>query len=122
MPTKETHELQKGLLAEFLSEQPEPVPMGVVWPGLETVNLETEDDHSKYSDISLNPPELTLTFTIRSKRNRKTFKKYLMSWGLSRDTAELACVLVACHKGGLSYNDFFNYIFKDFPGAVIKTR
>lgn len=122
MPTKETHELQKELLAEYLSEQPEPVPMGVVWPGLETVNLETVDDTSEQNDILLNPPELTLTFTIRSKRNRKTFKKYLMSLGLPRDTAELACVLVACHKGSLSYNEFFNYIFKDFPGALIKTR
>ncbi len=122
MPTKETHELQKELLAEFLSEQPEPVPMGVVWPGLETVTLETEDDHSKCSDIFLNPPELTLTFTLKCKSRKKTFKKYLMSIGLPRDTAELACILVACHKGGLSYNEFFNYILKDFPGAVIKTR
>lgn len=122
MPTKETHELQKELLAEYLSEQPEPVPMGVVWSGLETVNLETVDDASEQNDILLNPPTLTLTFTLKCKSRKKTFKKYLMSIGLPRDTAELACVLVACHRGSLSYNEFFNYIFKDFPGAVIKTR
>lgn len=56
------------------------------------------------------------------KHRKKTFKKFLMSLGLSRDTAELACVLVACHRGSLSYNEFFNYIFKDFPWAVIKTK
>ena len=122
MPTKETHELQKELLAEYLSEQPEPVPMGVIWPGLETVNLETVDDTSEQNDILLSPPTLTLTFTLTCKSRKKTFKKYLMSLGLSRDTAELACVLVACHRGSLSYNEFFNYIFKDLPGVVIKTR
>lgn len=122
MPTKETHELQKELLAEYLSEQPEPVPMGVVWPGLETVNLETVDDTSEQNDILLNPPTFTMTFTFKCKSRKKTFKKYLMSIGLPRDTAELACTLVACHRGSLSYNEFFNYIFKDFPGAVIKTR
>lgn len=122
MPTKETHELQNGLLAEFLSEQPEPVPMGVVWSGLETVDLETSDDTSKQNDILLNPPTLTLAFTLKCKSRKKTFKKYLMSIGFSRDMAELACILVACHRGSLSYNEFFNYIFKDFPGAVIKAR
>ncbi len=66
--------------------------------------------------------DLPVTFYFRSKPHKKTFKKYLMSIGLPRDTAELACILVACHKGSLSYNDFFNYIFKDFPGAVIKTK
>ena len=47
MPTKETHELQKGMLAEFLSEQSEPIPTGIVWSGLETVNLETADDDAE---------------------------------------------------------------------------
>lgn len=56
------------------------------------------------------------------KHRKKTFKKYLMSIGLPRDAAELACILVACHRGSLSYNEFFNYIFKDFPVEVIKTR
>ena len=117
MPTKETHELQA-----FLSEQPESVPIGVVWPGLETVNLETADNASEQNDILLNPPTFTVTFTLKCKSRKKTFKKYLMSIGLPRDTAELACILVACHRGSLSYNEFFNYIFQDFPGAVINTR
>lgn len=66
--------------------------------------------------------DLPVALLFKSKPHKKTFKKYLMSIGLPRDTAELACILVACHRGSLSYNEFFNYIFKDFPGAVIKTR
>lgn len=122
MPTKETHELQKGLLAEFLSEQPEPVPMGVVWSGLETVNLEnpTEQTKEEYAtnQLYLDDCKFIGKFKLKTKHSKKSFLKWAMSKGCSRDEADAINKLVAAQKGRVSYEALYlSIIFGVYFGS-----
>lgn len=122
MPTKETHELQKGLLSEFLSDQPEPVPMGVVWSGLETVNLEspTEQIKEEYAtnQLYLDDCKFVGKFKLKAKHSKKSFRKWAMSKGCSRDEAERINKLVAAQKGRVSYETLYlSIIFGVYFGS-----
>lgn len=107
MPTKETH----GLLAEFLSEQPEPVPMGVVWSGLKTVNFENsiEQIKEKYTtnQLYLDNCEFIGKFKLNTKHSKKSFRKWVMANGCSRDEADAINKLVADQKGRVSYETLY---------------
>lgn len=41
------------------------------------------------------------------KISKKTFKKWCMSRGLSRNTSELACQIIGFHRGKLSYQKVY---------------
>lgn len=124
MPIKETHELQKGLLAEFLSEQPEPVPMGVVWSGLKTVTLETPTEQIKEeyttNQLYLDDCEYIgkVKAKFKTKHTRKAFRKWAMSKGCSRDEADAINKLVAAQKGRVSYETLYlSVIFGVYFGS-----
>lgn len=111
MPTKETHKLKKELLTEFLSEQPDPVPIGVVWSGLETVNLETPTEQIKEeyatNQLYLDDCKFIGKFKLKTKHSKKSFRKWAMSRGCSRDEADAINKLVAAQKGRVSYETLY---------------
>ena len=88
--------------------------------GLKSVNLETTTSESldkEWCEIPIKLDDISFTIRFKIKHKKKTFKKYLMSIGIKRDMADLACKLVGLHRGNLSYEDFFWYIFSGVINA-----
>ena len=56
------------------------------------------------------PTEMTFTIKLKTKHNRKTFKKWLMSRGNQRDVAEGICKLVGLMQGRVNYESLYLYI------------
>lgn len=67
------------------------------------------NDNNKYLELH-QPTEMTFTIKLKTKHNRKTFKKWLMSRGNQRDVAEGICKLVGLMQGRVNYESLYLYI------------
>ena len=75
---------------------------------METIDI---DISPKYSETKIfAPTEMTFTIKLKTKHNRKTFKKWLMSRGNQRDVAEGICKLVGLMQGRVNYEALYFYI------------
>lgn len=75
------------------------------------------NDNNEYLKVH-QPTEMTFTIKLKTKRNRKTFKKWLMSRGNQRDVAEGICKLVGLMQGRVNYESLYLYILTS--GAEFK--
>ena len=67
------------------------------------------NDNNEYLKLH-QPTEMTFTIKLKTKHNRKTFKKWLMSRGNQRDVAEGICKLVGLMQGRVNYESLYLYI------------
>ena len=67
------------------------------------------NDDSEYLKL-YRQTEMTFTIKLKTKHNRKTFKKWLMSRGVSRDFANWMCQVIGLFKGKVSYETVYLYI------------
>lgn len=73
--------------------------------------VSTENDISEeWCNRRIVPDELTINLRCETKHRRKTFKKWLMAHGYSRDVANGICHLVGLLKGHVSYETMYLYI------------
>lgn len=114
MPTKE-YCLPQNLLIEKYGHKPVP------WYGLKTVSIEEPDESKTGSEchaVFSNLREMNCKFTIRTKHTKKSFRKWAMSKGCSRDEADAINKLVAAQKGGVSYETLYlSIIFGVYFGS-----
>ena len=67
-----------------------------------------ETDYTRKLKLFHEPMSFTTNIKFPHKKmSRKTFKKWLMSKGFSRDLAEWFCNAVKCYKGKRSYHDLY---------------
>lgn len=86
---------------------------------IEFGNIQPISDLKFYSDNTLYPNETIKPllgtswsgeFNVKfrhKKISKKTFKKWCMSRGLSRNASELACQIIGFHRGKLSYQKVY---------------
>ena len=67
------------------------------------------NDDNEYLKLH-QPTEMTFTIKLKTKHNRKAFKKWLMSRGNQRDVAEGICKLVGLMQGRVNYEALYLYI------------
>ncbi len=67
------------------------------------------NDNDEYLKLH-QPTEMTFTIKIRTKHRRKSFKKWLMSRGVSRDFADWMCRVIGLFKGKVNYETVYLYI------------
>lgn len=86
----------------------------VAWDGLQSVSMETEkpkmDEDNLLFDIT---KDICIRGTLKTpkvKHNHKSFKKWLMSRGYSRDFAEAICDLVGASGGRTSYTNLYYFV------------
>lgn len=87
-----------------------PVP-GIIHDMTITNIVETgETDYTR--KIKLFHEPITYTGTLKlphKKMSKKTFKKWCMSSGLTRNQAEFLCRMMKAYKGSISYQEIYIY-------------
>ena len=86
----------------------------VAWDGLQNVSMESEkpkmhEDNLLFDIIK----DIYIRGTLKTpkvKHNRKSFKKWLMGRGYSRDLAETICKLVGVSGGRTSYTNLYYFV------------
>lgn len=80
---------------------------------IDNTDLSDEELNKRYPNEK-NKPLLVASWTgefnakFRHKKiSKKTFKKWCMSHGLSRNASELACQIIGFHRGKLSYQKVY---------------
>ena len=86
------------------------------WSGFKPITEEPESTIIDYASIPLkhfSETSCEIHIVLRhAKISKKTFKKWCMSRGLSRNHSELACQIIGFHRGKLSYQKvYFSNIF-----------
>lgn len=100
MPEKENL-LERRL---FISAGFEPIE----FTGVNGIHLEIEhDEEAELKEIRFNPGPIEFKVKVRIKNRRKSFKKWLMSKGYSRDIADKACERVSLMNGKISYASMY---------------
>lgn len=86
----------------------------VAWDGLQNVSMESEESEMYEDNILFDmTKDICIRGTLKTpkvKHNRKSFKKWLMSHGYSRDLAETVCKLVGVSGGRTSYTTLYYFI------------
>lgn len=81
------------------------------WSGFKPITEEPESTIIDYASIPLKHfSEISGEIHIvlgHAKISKKTFKKWCMSRGLSRNASELACQIIGFHRGKLSYQKVY---------------
>ena len=104
------NDISHGVLCAAF-EDGEYKPLGEI-QNFEMVESENGNDSLMFKDNWIfGPTEMTFTIKLKTKHNRKTFKKWLMSRGNSRDISEGICQLIGLMKGGVSYETVYLYIW-----------
>ena len=105
MPIKESVSEQEGLILSRCTGE------SVTWNGLKTVNLETANEsfEEKWSNKQLRFDDVKFVgkVNLKTKCTKKSFRKWAMSKGCSRDEAERINKLVAAQKGRVSYETLY---------------
>lgn len=86
----------------------------VAWDGLQNVSMESEKPKMDRDDLLFDiTKDICIQGTLKTpkvKHNRKSFKKWLMSRGYSRDLAETICKLVGVSGGRTSYTNLYYFV------------
>lgn len=102
------HDISSGML--YVSADGQKFePLGIVHNfNMEAVDTDISPEFSETKIIK--PIDTTFSFKLKTKHNRKTFKKWLMSRGVCRDVAEGICRLVGILGGSVTYESLYFYI------------
>jgi len=116
MLIRESVSEQEGLILSTYTGE------SVTWKGLKTVNIETVNEplEEKWSNkqLYLDDVEFTAKCKLKSKHTKKSFRKWAMSKGCSRDEADAINKLVAAQKGRVSYETLYlSVIFGVYFGS-----
>lgn len=86
-------------------------PLGVVSRAdLSKVSIENDISEEWCDQRIIIPNELTVNFKLKTKHRRKTFKKWLMAHGYTRDLADMICRIVGKFQGRVTYEAVYLYI------------
>lgn len=86
----------------------------VVWDGLKNVSMESEEPKTYEDNLLFDiTKDICIRGTLKTpkvKHSRKSFKKWLMSRGYSRDLAETVCKLIGASGGRTSYANLYYFV------------